>query len=236
VQSYDFSAEKVKEAFDRFATTYDIARKQLIPCFDDLYQMVLALVPFQTSDEFSVLDLGAGTGLLSSLIADSFPRAQITLFDISEKMINQAHKRFAPQIDRFSFMVGDYCRDEPFGRFDLIISAFSIHHLPDSKKKSLFRKIFSELEPGGFFINADQVLGATTRIEEIYQNQWFRQVRAGRIDEADFVAALERKKEDRLSKLEDQLGWLRETGFLDVNCWYKNFSFVVYSGRKKPSP
>ena len=225
----------MREVFERFATTYDQARKLLIPCFDDLYGMVLNLIPFQASDSFSVLDLGAGTGLLSRIVADNFPSAELTLFDISEKMMEQAHKRFAPQIERFEFVVGDYCRDDPFGSFNLVISAFSIHHLPDPAKKGLFKKIFAALEPDGLFINADQVQGSTPGIDHIYQELWFRQVRSGRIDEADFVAALERKKEDRLTKLDDQLDWLREAGFADVNCWYKNLSFVVYSGRKESS-
>jgi tRNA (cmo5U34)-methyltransferase len=37
---------------------------------------------------------------------------------------------------------------------------------------------------------------------------------------------------DRMAPLEDQLGWLEATGFVDIDCWYKNFSFAVFGGRK----
>ncbi len=229
------SGKNVKEVFDRFATIYDQTRQQLVPCFDDFYETVLTLIPHQVSDEFSVLDLGAGTGLLSALVADSFPKARFQLYDISEKMMGQAQKLFSHQGARFQFIIGDYCEDKPFDQVDMVISALSIHHLPDPAKQALFQKIFAALLPGGFFINADQVQGSTLAIEEKYQNLWFRQVRSSRIDEADFVAALERKKEDRTATLENQLRWLKEAGFVDVNCWYKNFSFAVYSGQKELS-
>lgn len=75
----------VKTAFDEAAQTYDRARRQLIPCFDDFYGTALALIPHQPQANFRVLDLGAGTGLLSFLVARKFPMARITLLDISQE-------------------------------------------------------------------------------------------------------------------------------------------------------
>jgi tRNA (cmo5U34)-methyltransferase len=39
-------------------------------------------------------------------------------------------------------------------------------------------------------------------------------------------------KADKTSTLEDQMAWLRAAGFTDVDCWYKQYRFAVYSGRK----
>jgi hypothetical protein len=33
--------------------------------------------------------------------------------------------------------------------------------------------------------------------------------------------------------LSSQMKWLENIGFEMVNCWYKNYGFVVYSGRKR---
>lgn len=60
--------EGVKQAFDSSAREYDHLRRQLIPCFDDFYGMVVRQMPFDPSANAAVLDLGAGTGLLSGLL------------------------------------------------------------------------------------------------------------------------------------------------------------------------
>jgi tRNA (cmo5U34)-methyltransferase len=36
-----------------------------------------------------------------------------------------------------------------------------------------------------------------------------------------------------MSTLAEQLNWLKESGFKDVDCIYKYFNFVVLFGRKK---
>lgn len=45
-------------------------------------------------------------------------------------------------------------------------------------------------------------------------------------------AAYERTKLDKMSTLDNQLNWLQESGFKDVDCVYKYFNFVVLFGRK----
>ena len=92
--------------------------------------------------------------------------------------------------------------------------------------------MFRALNNGGLFINADQVLGETAWIEEMYRNAWLGQVKERGVSDSTLASALERMKEDKMSTLSSQLSWMKNAGFADVNCWYKNYSFAVYSGRK----
>lgn len=222
----------VRELFDRSVPSYDETRRQLIPCFDEFYSHVPELVPFQHHDAFSMLDLGAGTGLLSHFVSERFPEAHVSLMDISVEMLQKARERFAGEAERFSFFVHDYSKGLQ-GSYDLIVSALSIHHLPDEEKASLFQSIYKVLNPGGMFINADQVLGATDEIDRFYREIWLRQVAGSGLADTEFDAAKERMKADRPGTLESQLCFLRSAGFREVNCWYKNYSFVVFSGVKK---
>jgi tRNA (cmo5U34)-methyltransferase len=50
--------------------------------------------------------------------------------------------------------------------------------------------------------------------------------------EPDLAAALDRMKFDRAATLEDQLEWMRQAGFRDIDCAYKNLIFAVYCGLK----
>ena len=82
----------VKEIFDEGAAQYDAQRRKVIPCFDDLYDTAIELIPFKGEETFTALDLGAGTGLLTSLTLKKFSKAQLTVVDISEKMLEKARQ------------------------------------------------------------------------------------------------------------------------------------------------
>jgi len=84
----------VKDIFDAGAAKYDGQRRKVIPCFDDFYESVISLISFHSEDPFAALDLGAGTGLLTSLILNKFPKAKLTVLDISEEMLAKARERF----------------------------------------------------------------------------------------------------------------------------------------------
>lgn len=222
----------VKRSFDKAAEKYDQDRRKLIPCFDEFYAAILELLPSPAEAPRRVLDLGAGTGILSAFIAEAYPPARITAADFSEKMLNQARRRFASQPERVELLLLDYVKDNLPGDFDVIVSAMSIHHLTEPEKRALYGKIYGALRAGGIFINADQVLGPTPEIERHYHAVWLRQAREKGIAETSLAECLERMKEDKQNPLLDQLAWLRETGFDPVDCAYKNFRFAVFWGRK----
>lgn len=112
------------------------------------------------------------------------------------------------------------------------MSSLSIHHLSDEEKRKLYVNIFSLLNENGIFINADQVKGHTPWIEHLYKNDWKKKVELSELTKQVIEAAYERTKLDRMATLEDQLEWLKESGFEDVDCVYKYFNFVIFFGRK----
>jgi tRNA (cmo5U34)-methyltransferase len=223
----------IRSVFDKAAQSYDQARRQLVPCFDDFYGTALDLIPFATDSAIRVLDLGAGTGLLSALIAETFPHAHLTLVDISEGMLNQARQRFVNDAARLQFRALDLAEGPLWGRYEAVVSALAIHHVSDEGKQRLFQGVYDVLCDGGVFINADQVLGMTPEIDDEYKAAWLRQVRERGVDEGNLAAALERMKEDEMSTLSLQMKYLEDIGFRMVNCWYKNYGFVVYAARKR---
>ena len=221
--------------FGEAARDYDRARRQLVPGFDGFYGTVLEGVPFATEQEIRVLDLGAGTGLLSAMVAERFPRSRVTLVDLSVEMLRVARRRLAGEPGRFQFRTMDYAR-KPLprtdGGYDLVVSALSIHHLTHGDKKELFEKVHRSLAVGGYFVNADQIAGDTPEEDERYGEWWLRRVREAGVSEEDLVAALLRMRADRNATLGGQLVWLEEAGFEGVGCRYRDHRFAVYGGKK----
>ncbi|MEP7293330.1 MAG: methyltransferase [Chloroflexota bacterium] len=221
----------VKQIFDHAAADYDRNRRQLIPNFDAFYGAALEQIPFERDAQFRVLDLGAGTGLLSALVLEAFPNATFTLVDLSAEMLDKARKRFEQSVG-FQYQLVDLEREALSGQHDVAISALALHHVEPAHLQGVFEKVDAVLVSGGVLINADQTLGTTPENERRYGQEWVRSVQAQGSSDADVMMAFERMKADKTATLENQMMWLRAAGFADVDCWYKNYRFAVYSGRK----
>ncbi|MEH2309447.1 class I SAM-dependent methyltransferase [Nostoc sp.] len=220
----------IQEAFNAAAVDYDSLRRILIPCFDEFYKTAVEIIPSDSTAPIKVLDLGAGTGLYSGMVQSVFPNAEFTLLDLAPEMLEKAKLRFSKMGKSPKILIGDYIETDLGDSYDLIISALSIHHLSDFDKELLYQRIYDVLNPGGIFVNADQVIGKTPDLEELYRQQWLDSIHAKGISKEDFKAAQKRMEYDRMATLEIQLHWLEAAGFQNVDCWYKNFSFAVFGG------
>jgi SAM-dependent methyltransferase len=164
-----------------------------------------------------VLDLGTGDGRLLDLLRRDRPQMAAVGLDFSEVMLEAARRRFAA-VSAVELVEHDLAEPlPPLGRFDAVVSSMAIHHLEDPRKRSLFAEAFDLLEPGGVFANFEHVASPTRRLHEAFFEA---------IDEP-----LEREDpSDRLVDVETQLGWLRDAGFDDVDCYWKWLEMALLIG------
>lgn len=216
--------------FDRWAHRYDADRRLLIACFDDFYGTAAELASLGRHGPVRVLDLGAGTGLVSSVLARRLPEASFVLLDESPAMLGGATERLAPLGDRVETVVADLRDPLPEGPFDAVVSALAIHHLTHEEKADLYLRAARCLAPGGVFVNAEQVSGPTPATDRLYRERWRRDcIDAGATDEV-LAAADERMAIDLPASVPDQLAMLRDAGLIDVDCPYQAWRFAVLVG------
>lgn len=225
----------VATVFDAAAGAYDEARRRLVPCFDDFYGTAVEVVTPTLHAAAAgraprVLDLGAGTGLLSLLVAAAVPGVRLTLVDAAAGMLARATASLGARGIDHEIRVADLAESLPAGRYDAVVSALAIHHLPDAGKRDLYGRVHAALTPGGIFINAEQVAGPTPALDRRYDEVWQAAVAARGSDAAEIAAARQRMAYDRPAPVAAQCGWLAEAGFADVDCFYKSWRFAVFGG------
>jgi tRNA (cmo5U34)-methyltransferase len=217
------------EAFNDQATEYEAQRRLLIPPYDRFYGTAVQALELSGRRLDRILDLGAGTGLLARHVARAFPDAQLTLLDGAPAMLAQAQEHFGESV---AGLVQDLSDPLPNGPWDAVVSALAIHHLSDDAKRQLFSRTHHALSPGGVFVNAEQVAGPTALFDDCYA-AWHRHeaMRRG-ASEAQWQGAEDRMRHDRWATVEHQLSWLREAGFADADCLFKQHRFAVFVARR----
>lgn len=193
------------------------------------------------------LDLGCGDGVLSAAILDEHPEARGVLVDFSEPVLATARQQLHTHAARVEFLEADFhsaCwarRVAPHAPFDAVVSSFAIHHLPDPRKRELYREIFDLLGPACVFINIEHVASATRWTESILDDYMIdaifgQELQASRGRPRAEVAreyyARAEKDSNILAPLEVQLDWLREIGFADVECFFKVQELALFGGQR----
>ncbi|MET7705563.1 class I SAM-dependent methyltransferase [Micromonospora sp. NPDC005413] len=229
----------VADAFDAVAGTYDEARRRLVPCFDAFYGAAVevaapplraALAAGRTPE---VLDLGAGTGLLSLLLSAAVPGVRLTLVDAAPAMLARATEQLDARSVPHRTIRADLADPLSAGRYDAVVSALAIHHLDDADKQALYRRAAAALAPGGVFVNAEQVAGPTPALDRRYDEVWTARITELGSPPEEIAAARERMRHDRPATVGDQCRWLTEAGLTDVDCYFKDWRFAVFGGRAR---
>jgi tRNA (cmo5U34)-methyltransferase len=164
-------------------------------------------------------------------------------------MLERARQQLASFGERFQTRLFDLA-DHSWRTLDwpvkAIVSSLTIHHLDGTQKQRLFQDMARLIEPGGVFLIADVVEPASRAGADLAAKAWDAAVRrrALAIDGTlDAVAYFEREKWnmyrypdpddiDKPSRLLDQLKWLEQAGFADVDVFWMQAGHALFGGKK----
>lgn len=168
-----------------------------------------------------ILDLGSGDGHMIAVLREYWPDAAAIGLDLSPALVDAAQQRFV-DAEEVRVESHDLMRPLPstLGQFDVVISALAIHHLPDERKRDLFSEVFELLQPNGVFYDLDVVAAPTAELHTLSQAAFGFDGR-------------QQDPSDQPARLEDQLDWLREAGFDNVDCFWKWLELSLVGGTKR---
>ncbi|WP_345984413.1 class I SAM-dependent methyltransferase [Sulfurimonas sp. HSL-1656] len=133
--------------FDAAAADWDKGdlRQQIAAHTADAVINTIAL-----NDTMSVLDFGAGTGLLTYRVAPHVHA--VTAVDTSEKMLEVLKSKSTPE-HQIKTACCDITQMPLSETFDGIISSMAMHHVEDTE--GFLKTLYDHLNPGGFIAVAD---------------------------------------------------------------------------------
>lgn len=219
-----------------------------VPCAEEQIAVMMEIVAGLEKSPESFLDLGCGAGALGAAVRERYPNARGVLLDFSEPMLKAARENF-PSKTNLDFVLSDYATPDWRGSvtdsepFDLIVSGYSIHHQPDSRKRELYGEILGMLNPGGLFVNVEHVaptsaLGRRLFDDHIIESLYAVERDSGGARSREQIAMEFHNREDKeanvLAPVETQCSWLRELGYVDVDCFFRVYELAVFAGRKTP--
>lgn len=110
----------------------------------------------------TLLDMAAGPGTFSRLLAEQHPELQVIQFDLPPvlEVARTLTPADHPAANRITFRTGDYHRDPLPGPVDWILLCGAIHQEDEQSVPALFRSVRAALTPGGRFSIVDLMLNA----------------------------------------------------------------------------
>ncbi len=221
--------DKGREHFDGIENEYEGMIMKIIPSAEDFFGSVLSFVP---EGRIRVLELGSGTGFVTSMLVEKKREMEITCIDLSPAMLEVAKEK--PELSGAEFITGDFREVWGEGFYDFVLTTLCLHHLPAEDRAFVIAKIYNSLNKDGVFVNGD-VFAAESVNEENLNIEWWRRemINSGfSHKEADLMI---QKREDNYAYLDiipDYTGKLASAGFKDVLLPYKNRIYGVVVGFK----
>ncbi len=221
-----------------------------VPAREEQTQALLALIPAERDEAFTVADLCAGEGLLCERILGKFPKSRVLALDGSEVMRARAAARLAPFAERAEVQAFDLdfdgWLDELPAPLRCAVSSMALHHLEAERKRHMLRRLAERLTPGGALLIADIIATTSEFARRSFAEQWERLARDQSLASVGSLNGYERAiaegwspkwlTEPEIGEMPysvfEQLKWLDEAGFSAVDCFWMRAGHAIYGGYK----
>ena len=221
-----------REVVDQYLT----GTRNALPYLADLFAFALNALSRQPTLPSTFLDLGAGDGFFAEMILDVYAEAFAILVDNSAEMREAAAHLLNNHQERYLMVDLDLSKAGGLKKIvsgrsvNAVVSSFAIHHLTKQAKKNLYSEIAEILPEGHAFVNVEHVSPRSSRFEDLFEKTIATNMACskGIAPESDEFKRLlsdfkqrDDKKDNILEPVDDQLRWLEESGFSEVECTFR---------------
>ncbi|MEW6356192.1 MAG: class I SAM-dependent methyltransferase [Planctomycetota bacterium] len=215
--------------------------------YEQMHSVIVENIPADRDTPLRVMDVGGGSGTLIRRILETFPNSTAVYVDklaypeLKKEVVEQMLGKLAGKV---TFLWNDFGAEGWDAKIkdplDVVVSNRAIHHLEDAGKQRLYRQIFAHLREGGIFILGEEVKIRSERWIGAFQNHRLESARRAHRRQEEFAkeAALIRgmyhriyrepeKSANKWAFLDQQLQWLIDAGFADIQTLWQCYDNVV---------
>lgn len=202
------------------------------------FWLMTKFLPFAQDEQFRFADVGAGAGAAAQAILEAFPNSSGVCVDGSNAMLARAKEGLAAYGERAEYLQGDFTDEHWLDSLKgsgirAVVSSKAIHNLFDATAvRQVYRTIGELLEPDGFFINIDNVSGAPLLRPQFDLANRARRERDGSARPRDPNRPPMAASERFAGTMQDHFNWLREFGFREVDCGWREIHVCILVARK----
>jgi len=195
---------------------YDNIAELSLPHYHEAHELIAMILKERGGTVRSALDLGAGSGQTALTVLRAAHGTQLTAVDLFPEMLADARRRLESFGSRVQFVESDntaFLTSSP-RRFDVITSAFCLHHLSRTGKQEIFKLIFEALNPGGVFLLLDLTTFTDPTLQKISRRSTEHYM-LGRVqDERVRAEWIHHWNEvNTPDPADSQVGWMADVGF-----------------------
>ena len=143
---FEPSAEDYKNYYDAIAQAYD----SMVPQNKEIAEFIRKKLQENLKEDARVLELSAGTGIISEAIAEF----DLTITDISKDSLKIAKHRTGLSDDRV--IAADLNVFEPDGMYDAVVESMGLDYFTDEQLKNIVERLLPHLAKGAMLIIVDR--------------------------------------------------------------------------------
>lgn len=217
-------------------TGFDPARKQ------EMLNVTLRLLWELTPAGASLLEIGCGSGLFTQKLSASGHFGNIHAADGAGAMLEISRLQLAQAVtpvtlEQLDFTQPDWSRRFLPTRFDAVTSTMALHHAVD--KPQVFREVFEVLSPGGAFVFADHMAGASPSVDRLIDRERGRVKMANKLptdEDLELFAEADRRSQEkqgnRCESVSSYLNCLQTAGFTNTDCLWRSYWLAVFVAQR----
>jgi tRNA (cmo5U34)-methyltransferase len=217
-------ARHVAEHLGIRLSEYDDRIRTFIPHYEEILDAAASAVGRRAR---RVVDLGIGTGALSSRVLTQARGAAIVGIDEDEAILGLAARRLGP---RAALRCASFL-SVPFPAADAFVASFALHHVRTrATRLALYRRVRRALRRGGVFVAGDCYPATDRALAAAQMQAWRSHVRRTYSPARTTSLFLSWAREDTYVPLATETALLENAGFRVDVVWRRD-AFAVLAAR-----